>query len=119
MDTAIRTCPFSHQAFHPRRSNQLYVNAAARISYNNEIAKQKRRVKAVEDKALDKNRSIILRFLGDNNEADCTRDFLYGAGFDFTVLTRAKQIEADTVYCIYDVGYYQLPDGKYKLLRLQ
>ncbi len=119
METQARVCPFTKEPFVPKRSNQLFVNSSARIKFNNYIASVKRKEKSPIDKPLDKNRKIITQILGTSTVATKTKDFLLGAGFDFSIMTHARLLDnGGNLVCIYDVAYYKLPDGEYKLLRL-
>ena len=118
MEVETRICPFTKERFVPKRSNQLFANSSARIRFNNYLASIKRKEKSPVDKALDKNRKVVLTVLGNNSEATKSKDYLLGAGFDFTVMTHGLDYNGAQLFCIYDVGYYLIEQGLYKLIKL-
>ncbi len=114
-----RVCLESGQEFYPKRSNQVFATAKARNDYYNKLAFQERKKKEAMSKSLDKNRKIITQILGTSTVATKTKEFLLGAGFDFSIMTHARILDnGSNLVGIYDVAYYKLPDGEYKLLRL-
>jgi hypothetical protein len=113
-----KTCPATGEIFQPRRSNQKFSSAKARNAYYNELAKKIRDKKAQVDKALERNRKIILSTLGSELEVVKTRDFLLGAGLNFNLMTNTKKMDDKVIVAIYDVAYSKLSEGSYKLMRL-
>jgi len=111
-------CLFTKEEFTPNRANQKFINNNARISYHNEIARKKRLTKAFIDKALDKNRNIILNLLGGKNEIIISKDYLLGAGFDFEKCTHQQTIQ-DIIYTgIYEFGYSKNNNGTIKIIKI-
>ena len=113
-----KTCPITGLTFTARRSNQKFSSAKARNDYYNGLAKEVRQMKAGLDKALEKNRRVILETLGKEAEVVKTRDYLLGAGLNFSTMTNTKKLNDSVIIGIYDVGYCKLSDGSYKLMRL-
>ncbi len=115
METTIDL--FTKESFIKKRNNQKFANRKNQINYNNRLANEKRKIKAGLDKALDKNRNILKNLLGNEKEVIKSRDFLLGAGFNFSVQTNSKQINNGIYYCVYDYGYLKMENGMYKIIK--
>lgn len=113
----IRTDPLTGESFSPRRSNQIFASRANQIRFNNIKARVKRRAKSKVDRSLDKCRTILKDALGDRKSRTLSRDFLLGAGFDFTCITHTVKIEEDLYYFLYELGYTILENGKIKITK--
>jgi len=105
MDTKIQIKDFlTGELFEPKKSNQHFSCRANQIRYNNLLAKKKRSKKAPYDIPLDKNRTILKRILGNQEEVVKSRDFLEGAGYNFKyhqyqiIIDKLKGITAKGIY---------------------
>lgn len=90
------------ESFTPSRSDQRFATRENQIRYNNNKARQKRKAKAQIDKALDTNRNILKRLLGDKKDIIKSRDFLLGAGFHFGVTTHKIERNGKLWSCVYE-----------------
>ena len=84
--------PLTGELFIKRRNNQKFANRHNQIRYNNNKAQKKRDAKLPFEKALDKNRTILKKILGDGKEKLISRDYLLGMGFSFGYLLYHKEI---------------------------
>jgi hypothetical protein len=77
--------PLTGEIFEPKKITQRFANKKNQIAYNNLMAKKKRIEKAVYDKPLDKNRTILKTLLAGKSEVTRSKDFLFGMGYDFNL----------------------------------
>jgi hypothetical protein len=104
--------------FIPERSNQLFATRANQIRYNNELARKKREAKKPLDRILDTNRTIIYRLLGQAKAGTYNKDYLLGAGFNFSVYTYVtRDVNNHLVFAIYDVAIVQTTENEYKVIK--
>ena len=106
--------------FIPKRSNQLYVNRTNQIRMNNLRAKTKRTIKAVIDKPLDVNRTVLLKMLEDRQEIIRSEQFLLGAGFNFNFYTHSSVLDKEKdiiLYFVYEISIMPLENKQYKIYR--
>ncbi len=109
--------PLTAELFIKRRNNQRFANRQNQIRYNNIKAQKKRDAKLPFEKALDKNRTILQKILGDGKEKLISRDFLLGMGFSFGYLLYHKSIDGVTYAGIYEFGIAKIEDDKYKIIK--
>ena len=83
--------PYTGEKFVPRRSNQRFANRENQICYNNQKASAERRRIRRELKPLLENQKILHKILYGLNEITVSRDYLLGAGFDFTASNGASR----------------------------
>lgn len=115
-----RKDPLTGEIFQPKRINQRFANRRNQVRYNNLKAARKRRQKAFVDKPLDKNRTILIRILGDKKEVARTRDYLLGAGYDFGRFTHSKRLSnssSQLVTCVYEFCLLKIEDNQYKIFK--
>jgi hypothetical protein len=121
MDLKIekRICPYSGIEFVPKRTNQVYAYAKYREDYNNKKNNEKRKVLNEFNKPLKKCFEILLNILNGQKEKIVHKEYLRGAGFNFSVFTHFhmdKDIKK-ACYALYHVHYYKLDDNYYKILK--
>ena len=101
--------------FIPRRSNQKFASSINRTRYNNRNANDQRKLKAPVNRKLDQNRTIMKKILKNRQEIEVSKDFLLGAGFDFSCYTQIR-MKGEVPYCgIFEYGIYRINEDKYKL----
>ncbi len=105
------------EEFTPSRRNQRFASRANQVRYNNLLAQQKRDAKRPLDLALDRNRSILIRLLGEAKSVTKSKDYLLGAGYDFTAFTQTAKDEMFNFYCVYDMALLIIGEGKYMIKR--
>lgn len=114
-----RKDPLTGETFVPRRFNQKFASRENQITYNNIKARKKRRLKAPVDRVLDKNRSVILGIIGDEQQVIRSRDFLLGAGFNFSYFSRSLMMSGKRCQLIYEYCVLDNTDGTYLLKKLK
>lgn len=116
MDTAKDL--LTQEVFIKMRNNQKFKNPQNRIRFHNLKARKKRAAKSTVDRWLDNNRNILIKVLGDKNETMVSKDYLLGAGFSFKYFSFQKPINGVNFAGIYEFGIRQLPDGTFKIIRI-
>lgn len=109
--------PLTQEEFTKQRSNQKFSSPKNRIRFNNIKARQKRMIKGSFDRTLDHNRTILLRILGDKQEAIVSKDYLLGAGFSFNYYSFQKGVNEVTYSGIYEFGIAKTSDDKFKIIK--
>jgi hypothetical protein len=118
METFKKICPYTKKSFYGR-ANQIYFNRQAQLDFNNMKARKKRLAKSPVDKALDKNRTILILILNEQNEVVRSKDFLLGAGFDFKYFSRSTRLGDKPCQVVYEFCVIHLHDDQYKVKRLK
>ena len=111
--------PYSGQAFTKKSETQRFSSRENQIKYNNRKATERRRTLSDYWKVLTRNRDILHRTLGDKAERIVSRDFLIGAGFDFTFYTHSGLKEKDRVIGVFEFGLTPLTGDRYKIIRFR
>ncbi|MEM9687625.1 MAG: hypothetical protein AAF934_12000 [Bacteroidota bacterium] len=109
--------PFTGETFHKRRSNQKFASRENQIRYNNRIAREKRKAKALVEQYLDKNRTILKTILGNEKVITKSRDFMLGAGFHFGCHTHSIQRGKELWKCVYDYAFLNIGNNQYKIVK--
>ncbi|WP_040252379.1 hypothetical protein [Psychroserpens mesophilus] len=111
--------PLTGETFFKRRNNQVFANRENQIKYNN-IKAQKRRDSTKEiNQLLNNNRNILKRVLGGEQEVVKSLDFLYGAGFNFAIITHTCRIGEQKCNCIFDYAYLFIEGNQVKIIKLK
>ncbi|MAB49341.1 MAG: hypothetical protein CMC05_11990 [Flavobacteriaceae bacterium] len=112
-----RICPYCGVEFVPKRSNQIFNNSVCRIAYNNKRNNAKRKELAKLFKPIEKQYEILLSLLNANKEVDVHREFLRGAGFNFSLFTHIHFNESIKMNCyaLHTVHYYKINQDYYKI----
>jgi len=100
-----RQDPLTGEWFTPKRSNQVFANRQNQITYNNKKTKAEREAVTETNRALAKNRKILIKTLNGQEEIVKSRDFLAGAGYDFTIMTGQRIFENETFLICYELGF--------------
>ncbi len=108
---------YSGELFFKRRNNQKFARKENRILYNNRKAQEKRNIKAPVDRKLDKNRTILLKIIGNKNEIIKSKDFLLGAGFYFGFISFHKKVNGTLYAGIYEFGIRELENKDYQIIK--
>ena len=98
-----RKCLYSGEIFTVTRYNQKFSSRKAQIAFNNEIARTKRHEKAPIDRVLDKNRTILMKLLGDSPEITKSKEYLLGAGVVFRYFSSSIVYKNKPCQMIYNV----------------
>jgi len=114
----IQIDPLTNEKFTPRRFNQKFASKRNQISFNNIKARRKRIDKAPFDLILDKNRTILIRIVGNDKEVVVSKDYLLGAGFNFQFFNRSFESNDIKYQCVYRYAVGLLGNGRYKVLRI-
>jgi hypothetical protein len=111
----LRVDPLTGNKFIPKRANQKYENRANQIQHNNLVAKEKNTLKSQIESCIIHNESILRKILQDKNEAIVSKDFLLGAGFNFSYHTQSVKIGKSTWICNFGHAYIEVARNKYKI----
>lgn len=101
----MKTDPLTQEVFEPKRTNQRFASALNRIKFHNQIARKKRMITRTIDYALTRNWNILLKQLAGTKKTKRSRDFMLGAGFNFSYYQRAYRQYEKVIYRIYDCGF--------------
>lgn len=103
--------PYTGNSFMPKRSNQKFETRENQIAFNNEKARVKRHEKKKVDSTLDSNRNVLMKVLGNKEEAAVSKDFLLGAGFNFTFFSQSVMYKNQSYQLVYEYGILQDKDN--------
>ncbi|WP_027392966.1 hypothetical protein [Aquimarina latercula] len=103
--------------FTPTRSDQRFATRENQIRYNNLKARQKRKAKSEIDRALDVNRNILKKILGNHKEIIKSRDYLLGAGFHFGITTHKIKREGKLWSCVYEYALINIKDEQFLITK--
>jgi hypothetical protein len=102
--------PYTNEQFEPARTNQRFASAKNRITYHNLIARDKRMITREIDYSISSNWNILLKQLAGKDKVVRTREFLLGAGFNFSLFQRAYREDSEVIYRIYNCGFFIADD---------
>ena len=105
------------EEFPKRRNNQKFASRQNQICYNNIKAQNKRNIKSLVDRPLDKNRTILQKLLDGKTETTKSRDFLLGAGFSFGYYSYHKNIGGTAYAGIYEFGIAKQENDQYHIIK--
>ena len=114
-----RICPYSGEEFVPKRSNQVFANDKYRIAHNNKKNNDKRKLLASINKPLLKNFDVCNWIVGDEPFKIVHKEFLRGAGFNFSVFTHIFKDEKTNKLCysVYHFYYFKVDGNYYKIVK--
>ena len=110
----------TNENFIPKRHNQKFASRANQIRFNNIKSREKRMAKAFIDKPMDRNRTILKNILANNKEVVVTKEYMLGAGFDFSLYTHFKvidKIKNITEVYLYELGFTKNGNDKIKIFK--
>jgi hypothetical protein len=113
----VRQDLLTGEEFIPSRRNQLFVCRQNQVRYNNLLAQQKRDAKRPLDRALDLNRTILMRLLGEAKSVTYSKDYLLGAGYEMSAFTQTAKKEDVSYWCVYEFALTPLAEGKFKITK--
>lgn len=114
---AICKNPNCEIEFAPKDGRQVYCTRKCQIRWNNTQAREVRTKHKPITKALRTNKKILSQILDGSEEKQVSRDFLLGAGFNFTIFSFQKKV-AEKVYAgIYDFGISKIGPKLYSIIK--
>lgn len=113
-----RICPYCGGEFIQKRSNQIFDIDKCRTDYNNKKNNDKRKLLASINKPLLKNFDVCNWIVGDEPFKIVHKEFLRGAGLNFSVFTHLFKDEKINKYCysIYHFYYFKVDENHYKIV---
>lgn len=113
-----RICPYSGIEFIPKRSNQIFANSDCRITYHNKRNNTRRKELAKLFKPIEKQYEILLKLLRGRKEVQVHKEYLRGAGFNFSLFTHVHYNETikKNCYALHTVHYYKVDQDYYKIV---
>ncbi len=119
-DTGKRTCrnPTCGKTI-SGRSEKIFCNPVCRYAYNNTLKTEETRVTAFITNTLKKNRRIMNNVLRDKQSTSISENRLMDLGFNIHYYTHhfVTKKQGIRYTCCYDLGYRQLDDGCYLIVR--
>jgi len=109
--------PYTGEVFIPLRSNQKFANRRNQIAFNNAIARDNRRVKSPILSVLNINHKVLIKALGDKEFAIKSKDFLLGAGFNFSIFSKSVRTNDGVYQAIYDYALSAREGDVYKVIK--
>jgi len=110
--------PYTGEVFTPLRSNQKFANRRNQIAFNNAIARKNRRVKSPILSVLNTNHRVLINTLGNKEFEIKSKDFLLGAGFNFSIFSRSIKTTDGIYQAIYDYALSAREGDVYKIVKL-
>lgn len=114
-----KTCPNCGTEFMPRRDNMRFCKTSCRIEFNNTKNNTKRKILAKKSRPLAINYDILNKILNGKKEKIVHRQYLRGAGFNFSVFTHADHNLENNYPCYgcHEFRYYKIDNEHYKIIR--
>ena len=109
--------PFTSEEFTPKRHNQRFACRANQIAYNNMLARKKRELLRVPNTNLNTNRSVLKKLLERGNKT-VSKEFLLGAGFNFSYYTQNYNHEGKQFHAAYEYLIEVLDNQKFIISKL-
>jgi hypothetical protein len=109
--------PYSGAKFLPKRSNQIFSCPENKIKFNNAKAEKLRKERAPIDKKLHGCHLLLKKLYAMNKTKEYSKDFLLGAGLDFSAYNHIVIIDS-----VKNPAYYQFAlcqndlSKKYKII---
>lgn len=117
-ETEKRICPYCTLEFVPKRSNQIFHNSDCRTAHHNKRNNAKRKELAKFFKPIEKQYFALLGLLNGEKEITVHKEYLRGAGFNFSLFTHIhfnKTIQK-SCYALHTVHFYKIDDNHYKIV---
>ena len=114
----VQNDPYTGEVFTPLRSNQKFANRRNQVAFNNAIARDNRRVKSPILTLLNTNHKVLIKALGSRESVIKSKDFLLGAGFDFSVFSKSIRTNDGIYQAIYDYALSAREGDVYKIIKL-
>lgn len=105
------------ETFYKKRCNQKFATRRNQIRYNNLKAQKERELKKKIDAPLSRNRRILSKLLGKDNEVIKSRDWLMALGYDFSLYTSTIKLDAQLIPCVYEFCCQKITNDQYKIYR--
>ncbi len=110
-----KACPNCKNEFIPKRLNQLYCEIKCRTFKNNRLAKAKTEETKSLDIRLHANRLILKSIYAKIAGAEISKDYLLGAGFNFSIYTASCKNDSATYTLWFEYGLTELRKGVFKI----
>ena len=92
----------TNEPFFARRITQKFARAQNRIKYHNKKATKLRHSISYISKPLHQNLKILNRLLKDSEQCKYHREYMSGAGYDFSKITNYISFEGKELPCLYN-----------------
>ena len=109
--------PFTGEDFTPKRHNQRFSCRANQIAYNNKLAREKRELLRVPNTKLNTNRSVLKKLYESGNKK-VSKEFLRGAGFNFSYYTQNYNDDGKQFHAAYEYLIEILDNQKFIISKL-
>lgn len=114
-----RIDPYSGETFSPKRTNQLFASRKNQVAYNNARAKSQRDQLTLIDNQIRKNWQILVNLLGESSLVKKSKDFLWGAGYDFKYFNNYREHEGKPYYGVYGIGIRNISETSFEIIKFE
>lgn len=111
----MRIDPYTGEEFTPKRHNQKFASRANQVAYNNTKARLVRTSIAKVNNALNNNRKVLERILGEKESVTVSSDFLLGAGFNFQYFSQSVRYQSQACQMVYNYLLIRTAEGKFTI----
>jgi hypothetical protein len=94
--------PLTGELFIPKRVNQRFASAYNRNKFNNRMANDLRKERAIIYAPLNKTHKLIKKLMEGKNECTFTYDYLAGYGIQFNINSHVKTIDGKRYNCVFE-----------------
>ena len=113
-------CKQCNISFNRRRKNQIFCSKKCRSDFNNDKAYQIRKITNRYNKSLIHNRHVLVKIYRDFGKKLISKDFLEGAGYNFSMLTHSLEDNNKKVcnFC-FDYAIRKLESNLFQVIRYE
>jgi hypothetical protein len=108
---------YTGEEFVKKRINQVFARPKNRIAFHNKKANDLRRSLLYINQPLNANVRILNNLMKDKKEQTFHKQYLYGKGFDFRVLTHYVTYNDKSENAIYGYIVIRINDEKIKIIK--
>ena len=107
-------------AFKLKRKNQIFCTKKCRSDFNNDRSYQIRKITSRYNKSLINNRHVLEKIHRDFGKKSVSKDFLEGAGYNFSMLTHSLEDSNQKVYNFcFDYALRKLKSNLFQVTRYE
>ena len=114
-----RKDPYTGEVFTPKRNNQFFATRQNQVAYNNAKARKVRQLHSDIDNHIKKNWQILDDVLKLQSKVTRTKEFLKGAGYNFSLYNSYRMEGAYAYYGVYNYGIRAINDNQYEIIKFK
>ena len=109
--------PFTSEEFTAKRHNQRFSCTVNQIAFNNKLAREKRELLRESNTKLNTNRSVLKKLYESGNKK-VSKEFLRGAGFNFSYYTQNYNMQGRQFHAVFDFLIEILPNQQFLISKI-